>query len=170
MEAALQYCEDLRTPMKEIAETVWTGDRAVDYLISSKVALAEQRQVRTKVNIEFPRNTNIRNVDLTTILGNLLDNAVEAAGTAPEHLRFLNLTIRRINDMLIIKVENGCGQAPVQEEGRLLTSKEDAAMHGWGLKSVRTAVERYDGSVDTDYACGVFRSVATLSFHPVKRI
>ena len=43
-------------------------------------------------------------------------------------------------------------------------------MHGWGLKSVRTAVERYDGSVDTDYAGGVFRSVATLSFHPVKRI
>lgn len=170
MEAALQYCEDLRAPMKEIAETVWTGDRAVDYLISSKMALAEQRQVRTKVNIEFPRNTNIRNVDLTTILGNLLDNAVEAAGTAPEHLRFLNLTIRRINDMLIIKVENGCGQAPVQEEGRFLTSKKDAAMHGFGLKSVRTAVERYDGAVDTDYACGVFRSVATLSFHPVKRI
>ena len=170
VEAALQYCEDLRTPMKEIAETVWTGDRAVDYLISSKVALAEQRQVRTKVNIEFPRNTNIRNVDLTTILGNLLDNAVEAAGTAPEHMRFLNLTIRRINDMLIIKVENGCGHAPVQEEGRLLTSKKDASMHGFGLKSVRTAVERYDGSVDTDYAGGVFRSVATLSFYPVKRI
>ena len=73
------------------------------------MALAEQEHIKTKVNIEYPHNTNIRSVDLTTILGNLLDNALEAAQAAPDGLRFLNLTIRRINAMLIIKVENGYG-------------------------------------------------------------
>ena len=168
IQEAVRYCEDLRTPVREISQTVWTGDKAIDYLISSKMALAEQEQIRTKVNIEYPHNTNIRSVDLTTILGNLLDNALEAAKTAPDKVRFLNLTIRRINAMLIIKVENGYGNAPKQESGSLITSKADKASHGWGLKSVQTAADRYDGTITTDYKDSVFQSVVTLSFKPVK--
>lgn len=169
IQEALKYCEELRTPVCEISQTVWTGDKAIDYLISSKMALAEQRQIETRVNIEFPRNTNIRSVDLVTIIGNLLDNALESAGTAPEHLRFLGLTVRRINSMLIIKVENRCDKAPIQEDGKLLTSKTDKMFHGWGLKSVQTAAEHYDGTIHTEYENGVFKSVVTLSFQPVKK-
>lgn len=165
---AVRYCEDLRTPVREISQTVWTGDKAIDYLISSKMALAEQKQIKTKVNIEYPHNTNIRSVDLTTILGNLLDNALEAAQTAPDGLNFLKLTVRRINAMLIIKVENGYGKTPTQENGELLTSKTDKTFHGWGLKSVQTAADRYDGTITTDYKDGVFQSIVTLSFQPVK--
>lgn len=168
IQEAIRYCEDLRTPVREISQTVWTGDKAIDYLISSKMALAEQEQIKTKVNIEYPHNTNIRSVDLTTILGNLLDNALEAADSAPDELRFLNLTIRRINAMLIIKVENGYGNAPAVNGGELETTKEDKAAHGWGLKSVQAAANRYDGTITTDYKDGVFQSVVTLSFQPVK--
>lgn len=168
IQEAVQYCEELRTPVREISQTVWTGDKAIDYLISSKMALAEQEHIQTEVNIEYPRNTNIRSVDLTTILGNLLDNALEAAEMAPEHLRFLHLTVRRINAMLIIKIENGYGEAPMQENGNLLTSKMDKALHGWGLKSVQTAAERYDGVINTEYADDIFKTVVTLSFQPIK--
>lgn len=165
---AMRYCEDLRTPVREISQTVWTGDKAIDYLISSKMALAEQEHIKTTVNIEYPHNTNIRSVDLTTILGNLLDNALEAVEIAPDNLRFLNLTVRRINAMLIIKVENGCSEIPVQEDGKWLTSKTDKAFHGWGLKSVQSAAERYDGTINTEYKDSVFKSVVTLSFQPIK--
>ena len=48
---AIRYCEDLRTPVREISQTVWTGDKAIDCLINSKMALAEQNNIRTKVNI-----------------------------------------------------------------------------------------------------------------------
>lgn len=168
IQEAVQYCEELRTPVREISQTVWTGDKTIDYLISSKMALAEQEHIQTEVNIEYPRNTNICSVDLTTILGNLLDNALEATEAAPERLRFLRLTVRRINAMLIIKVENGYGEAPAQENGNLLTSKMDKAFHGWGLKSVQTAAEHYDGAIHTEYADGVFKAVVTLSFQPVK--
>ena len=167
-EEAARYCEDLRTPVREISQTVWTGDKALDYLISSKMALAEQEQIKTKVNIEYPHNTNIRSVDLTTILGNLLDNALEAAQAAPDGLRFLNLTIRRINAMLIIKVENGYGHDLKREDGKLLTTKSNRAFHGWGLKSVQTAADRYDGTISTDDKDGIFQSVVTLSFQAIK--
>ena len=164
----MEYLGELRTPVREISQTVWTGDKAVDYLIGSKLGLAEQKKLKPEVNMEYPRNTNIRSVDLTTILGNLLDNALEAAGGASESLRFIRLTIRRIHFMLLIKVENGCDEAPAQENGELLTSKADKRLHGWGLKSVQTAAERYDGTVCTRYGDGVFTAVVTLSFQPVK--
>lgn len=161
---ASQYIEDLRSPLKTITQDVWTGDEAVDYLINSKIALATSRQIRVSTNIEFPRHTNIRSVDLVAILGNLLDNSLEAIEDTEDSLQFINLTIRRINDMLVIKVENGCSVAPTVADGDLQTSKTDKALHGWGLESVRTAVEHYDGTIETEYSNHTFCAVATLSF------
>ena len=149
---AVQYCEDLRTPVRNMARTVWTGDTAIDCLINSKLALAGQNRIETRVNIECPRNTDIRSMDLTTILGNLLDNALEAAENAPPDRRLLRLTIRRIGEMLVIKVENGYGTPPVRAGEGLQTAKADKTLHGWGLKSVASAAERYEGTVTTDYA------------------
>ena len=168
IQEAIGYCEELRTPVLKVSQTVWTGDKAVDYLINRKMELAEQAQIKTKVNIEYPINTNIRSVDLVTILGNLLDNALEAAEIASTQFRFIYLTIRRINDMLIIKVENGYTKEPIVKEGEMLTSKTDKISHGWGIKSIQTTAERYDGTINTEYSDSIFRSVVTLSFQAIK--
>jgi len=165
---AAKYIENLRPPMQIAAQASRVGDEAVDYLINSKIALAASRNIRVNTNIEFPRHTNIRSVDLVAILGNLLDNSLEAAEGMEGSLRFISLTIRRINHMLVIKVENGCGAAPVVADGVLQTSKKDKALHGWGLQSVRTAAERYDGTIETAYRGDTFCAVVTLSFEAVK--
>lgn len=165
---AVQYLEDLRTPVQEITQSNWTGDEAIDYLISSKIAYADRAHIAIKVNIEFPRHTNIRNADLTAILGNLLDNALEAAESVKEELRFIHLTIRRINKMLVIKIENRCEVAPAVNNGELLSTKPKDGLHGWGLKSVRATAEKYDGIVETTYEKNLFRTVVTLFYEAVK--
>ncbi|MDE5748365.1 MAG: GHKL domain-containing protein, partial [Acetatifactor sp.] len=165
---AVQYLESLRSPIEAVTQPVWVGDDAVDYLISSKITLAVSRDIQVNCNIEYPQHTNIRSVDLVAILGNLLDNALEAVEGTEENLRFINLTIRRINEMLIIKLENGCKAAPVITEGELKTTKQDTDLHGWGLKSVRTTAEHYDGTVETEYGGGRFCTVVTLSYEPVR--
>ena len=165
---AVHYIENLRSPMQEIIQTAWVGNEAVDYLINSKIALAVSQNIQVGTNIEFPRSTNIQSVDLVAILGNLLDNALEAIKNVEDRFRFINLTIRRINDMLVIKVENGCSAAPAEMNRSLQTSKADKTLHGWGLQSVRAAAERYDGTVETEYSNQIFRAVVTLSFEAVK--
>ena len=165
---AIGYLENLRTPMQSISQTAWIGDEAIDYLINSKIALAISQNIRVNTNIEFPHHTNIRRVDLVAILGNLLDNSIEAINDAEDSLRFINLTIRRINDMVVIKVENGCSIAPTVADGDLQTSKTDKALHGWGLRSVRSVVERYDGTLETEYSDYTFRAVVTLSFEAIR--
>lgn len=163
---AVQYLDELQEPVREMADTVWTGDETVDYLINSKAAIAAADKIPLQVQVEFPRHTNIQSADLCAILGNLLDNAMEAVRQVPEpEQRFVRLTIRRINQMLVIKVENSFAVSPVQENGRLQTTKRESGLHGWGLKSARTAAEKYEGMVQTTYTGNTFQAVVTLSYH-----
>lgn len=165
---AVRYLEGLRTPIEAVTQSVWTGDEAADYLLSSRQALAASRQIQIRYYIEYPRHINIRSIDLVAILGNLLDNAFEAVDGTEGELRFVDLTIRRIHEMLIIKLVNGCQKAPVIAEGEVKTTKQDKELHGWGLKSIRTAAERYDGTVETEYENNRFCTVVTLSYEPVR--
>lgn len=165
-ESAVQYLDELQEPLQEMTDTIWTGDETVDYLINSKTAKAASRQIQMKVQVEFPRRTNIRSADLCAIIGNLLDNALEGADKVPDpSKRFVSLSVRRINQMLIIKAENSFFDAPQEENGQLKTTKKEQGLHGWGLKSAQTAAEKYDGLVQTTYKENRFRAVATLSYH-----
>lgn len=165
---AVQYLDELQEPVQEMTDTVLTGDETVDYLINSKAAIATSQGIQLQTQVEFPRHTNIRSADLCTILGNLLDNALEAALQVSEpEQRFIQLTIRRINQMLVIKVENSFSAPPIKGNGLLKTTKEESGLHGWGLKSAQTAAEKYDGMVQTTYTGNIFRAVATLSYQGV---
>lgn len=69
--------------------------------------------------------------------------------------------------MLVIKLENSFAGRPVMEDGMPKTTKENNGLHGWGLKSVQTAAEKYDGMVQTSYTDGLFRTVVTLSYEGI---
>lgn len=168
MEEALQYLDELQMPVQGLTDTLWTGDDTVDYLINSKAESAKESGIRYLVQVEFPRGTNLQSADLCAILGNLLDNALEAAKKVQSsEERFIQLTIRRINKMLVIKVENSYAAAPIEKDGALKTSKDGHGLHGWGLKSAQTAAEKYDGMVQTSYTEDTFRAVATLSYQSI---
>lgn len=168
---AVRYLDELQAPVQDLTAAVWTGDETADYLINSKAATAEAAGVRFQAQVEFPRRTNIRSVDLCAILGNLLDNAIEAARQVPDRSdRTVALTIRRIHQMLVIKVENSFAAAPVQENGQLKTTKAGGGLHGWGLKSAQTAAEKYDGMVQANVFGEIFRAVATLSYQGMEDI
>lgn len=165
---ALQYIDELQEPVREIAGVVWTGDETVDYLINSKAAVAAAEQIKFQAEVEFPRHTNLKSADLCAILGNLLDNALEAVRKVNEpEKKEVKLTIRRINQMLVIKVENFFSEPLSVDNGSLKTTKTEAGLHGWGLKSAKTAAEKYDGMVKTTCEGAVFRAVATLSYHGI---
>ena len=166
---ALKYLEDLTGTGQSFEAKVWTGDETVDYLIGSKCSMAEEKKIAFDVQVEFPRNMNIKSSDLCAILGNLLDNAIEAcAKVEDEEKRSIRLVIRRIQQMLVIKVENTHNFKPVVKDGNFQTSKTDGGLHGWGIKSAKTAADKYDGMIQTNCDDKLFRAVVTLSFEGVK--
>ena len=189
-EKAAAYLDELQGPVKEMEERSWIGDDAIDYLINSKRAAAEEKGILFRIQAEYPKNAGIRSADLCAVLGNLLDNALEASEQVTEkEERFIKLTIRRINQMVVIKVENSFRREPVLENGILKTTKNgntagsadgaslietsaneaSGGLHGWGLKSAQTAAEKYDGMVQTSYEEHIFRAVVTMSCREVQR-
>ena len=169
-EEAVNYLDELQAPVRELTESKWTGDSTIDYLINTKMANASEHNTDMQVQVEYPRHSNLKSVDMCAIIGNLLDNALEAVSKVSEQdERFVRLTVRRINQMLVIKVENSFAAKLISENGQLKTTKKEGGIHGWGIKSVRAAVEKYEGSVQIVQENNVFKVVATLSFQGVEQ-
>ena len=162
---AIEYLDNLQKPVSGIAATVWTGDETVDYLINSRISAAKNEGIDFETQIEFPKGADIGSADLCAVLGNLLDNAFEAVrNCSVDKTRSIQLTIRRINRMLVIKIVNTFSGEVNASGGKLRTTKTDGGLHGWGIESAKTAAEKYDGTIVTTAENGIFTAVATLSF------
>lgn len=165
VEEAQQYLQKLGTESKAYSVEKWTGVEAIDYILSQKVEKAKQNGIDVTVQAEYPKECSIDPVDLCTVLTNLFDNAIEACMKQPDGAdRKIGLTIRRIHQFVIIKIENSSDVEPTMKSGSLVTSKKDGKHHGWGMKSVKSAVEKYNGTVEYDYKDGTF-SVSVMMFY-----
>lgn len=135
----------------------WTGIEAIDYLIGQKKGIAEREGIHVHVHSEYPKGCEIDPVDLCTMLTNLLDNAIESCQRYPQNKkREIMLTIRRIHQFIIIRIENTSIIAPVIRNGIPVTSKENKQKHGWGLQNVNSAVEKYRGTIEYTYKAPLF--------------
>lgn len=170
MPAVSAYIDALVGPQDASGNAAWTGDSAIDHLFALKQARCTELGIAADFDVCLPPNTGIRPADLSTVVANLLDNAIEAAAQVPEgRARTVRLTARRVNNMVIIKVEN-TATGPVEADcgGRIATTKEDAEHHGWGLKSVEATLDRYDGSLSLTSSDDSFCAIATMCFDGVR--
>lgn len=147
---AKEYIKEISRPMTQLTKSSWTGVDVVDVILNSKLEIMKEKSISAEVNVEFPQNTNILPHDICTILANLLDNAIEAVD-ALENKGIISITIRKINHFLAIKISNDCSEEGNKFENYPKTTKEDKALHGWGLPGVRDAVEKYNGTMNCSY-------------------
>ena len=103
----------------------------------------------------------IDDADLSAMLSNLLDNAVEAAQGSTA--KTVSLSVFSKNEQCdAVVVQNSCDDAPKTKNGRLITSKGDSTLHGVGLKSVLAAAQKYNALFDWDYDSAQKQFTATL--------
>ena len=88
---------------------------------------------------------------MSILLGNLLDNAIEAAVLSPEGEKMIHIQMIGKGAIMIIHIENSIVQMPVEKNGQLVSSKADSAEHGWGMKSIRSIVEQNHGRMKYAY-------------------
>ena len=157
---AVLYLEELQEPMREITDRVWTGDGTADYLINSKGALAGERGIDFSVQGEFPRHTDIRSVDLCAILGNLLDNAIEACQALEKERRFLRLYIAVNKGQFYLSLQNSAREEPDFDARNYISRKR--GNHGLGMKRVKTAVDKYHGYLNLANEPGIFAAEVTM--------
>jgi sensor histidine kinase regulating citrate/malate metabolism len=133
------------------------GSDAANAIINEKIAIAAEKGVTVEINGAFEGGLKIKGVDLCSLLGNLFDNAIDAAAEVSDpEKRLLSMNISRKEDILLLRITNTYAQSPVVQNNRLVSSKGGA--RGLGLLSIENVTAQYCGVMQNSFADGVFNT------------
>ncbi len=151
------YLAELNRSLENLETRFRTGNGVVDTLLNMKYYEAVREIPGLKMDADkllFPQNLEIRSYDIGVILGNALDNAMEACrklrAKEPEADVFIRLCSLQKGKLLILKVENSFdGQLTRRRQGEFpKTDKADGKSHGIGLVNIKNTAEKYQGTMD----------------------
>lgn len=128
---------------KEIRE--WTGNRILDFIINYKKKEAEEIGIRMHIECNSLPPLPFSDNELCALFFNLLDNAIEACRKIKEGKKDIYLILRYQKQMFFVESKNTFCEHPHRKHGRLITTKKNKDMHGYGIKSMERIVSRYDG-------------------------
>lgn len=161
-EQALHYINSIGIEKEKQNIIPWTGNPIVDFLINYKQTEATKQNITFNINTDRISFHTIADEDLCIILANLLDNSIEACCKVEDSSRWINITLRQIEGIIVMKIENSI-KKPLIIKGQFpMTSKEERWAHGIGLKSVQTAVDKYNGQFH--YSCNEESFIACVTF------
>ena len=129
---------------------IHTGNITADGIMNLKLMEAKKLDIEVTTDVVMPIDIGVTPYDWTVILGNLLDNAIEASQSVSKGKRYIKVMIRYTKGMLLLRIENTYEGNLVFRDpslGDLKTTKADKIAHGLGLKNVRETIKRYDGNL-----------------------
>lgn len=125
---------------------VWTGFPFLDFILNYKKAEMEKEKITFKLEVEL-YNIPLEEEELGIVLGNLFDNAIEAASQCELQEKNIYLRLGNINQIFLLCMKNSSVKEPRIKNGRFLTTKQDSFAHGLGVESVRRIVEKQNGKI-----------------------
>ncbi len=134
-----------------------SGNDNVDLILAEKCMLAEEQHIAIRSVVDGEGLSFMRVDDLYSLLGNALDNAIEATRSEErEARRIITLYAARKGGMFSIHIENPCPRQPLFADGLPVTSKADTDYHGYGMRSMRYLCEKYGGALAASWEDGIF--------------
>ncbi len=157
-----EYLLKLNDDLTQVDTVLKTGNVMVDAILNSKLSLIKAREIAVKAKATVPSELKISEVDLCVIIGNLLDNAMEACLKQEEgEERYIRVFIGVLKGQLYISVYNSVG-GKVQKSGKTYLSTKGSASHGFGLMRVDRIAAKYNGYVNRQNEEGVFATEVML--------
>lgn len=154
------YLDKLERELDRVDTLVKSGNLMADAILNSKLTLARRQKISVNCKAELPERISVEDVDLCVILGNLLDNAIEACGRIEEGARFLRVYMRVNTSQFYLSVQNSARAEPDFDERNYISKKR--GNHGLGMKRVKAMVDKYHGYLNLANEPGIFASEVTL--------
>lgn len=161
-ELAQEEREELDRVLDGYAAQARTGNEVLDVILTEKTMLCQSRDIQLMCVAEGQGLGFIKAHHLYALLGNALDNAMEAVQDLPRERRAVSLFVKRQGALAHIHVENPCDRPLVLRDGLPATTKGDRDFHGFGMLSMRTVAERYGGGLTVRQEGGIFSLDAVL--------
>ena len=142
-----------------------SGNRLVDDIVNLELSRATAAGVDLDSRIAVPAELPYEEIDLASVLMNLLDNAIEACADVDPGERNVRLSLVADGGTLMVVVSNPSARAPhkAASGGGLRTTKRDSELHGYGTGIVRKIAEKYDGVADFSFDSGTFTAKVMLA-------
>ncbi len=161
-DSLMSYLNELSDDILVQKKTVWTQVGILDTLLEQKKTKAESKGIEVRVQADRIVGLPFSDMEICTLFSNLLDNAIEACEKIEDDRRWVAIQITRKSGMLYLTISNSIKDRPAEQEGKLITNKQNHQLHGYGIKSVQKIVRKYEG--DFSYQIRESEFIVTITF------
>lgn len=152
----------LELPLAKIEEL--TGNIYIDIILTNKLAMFRQHGINFEYELDSLNDVHIENIDITSVISNLLDNAYEAASVSEK--KYIRFQLMDYDSHVFIRTLNSYATEPVASSvrGHILNStKNDPGVHGLGMEIIRDLADKYNGSFIWEIHDGLFDAYVTMA-------
>lgn len=162
MDAIKNYLDELDVDLNTVDTVIKTGNPMADAILNSKISLARSKEIEVKAAAHIPVALKISDIDLSVIIGNLFDNAIDASLALPKEARLIRVYMDMKGTQLYISFTNfTAGKKLQKKDGLFLSTKRDGS-HGFGLISIDEIVNKYGGYLSRNSEDGAFTTEVLL--------
>ena len=160
-EAFENYLADAKERISAGDEFI-TGNPVTDVILKEKKDEAERKGIRCEFDFHYPLAFSGKAIDMSIILNNALNNAIEATEKCPEDERMITVSTIQKKKAFIITVTNTCSGTEIINGEIPATTKTDSNDHGFGLLNIKNTAEKYSGGIDIECSEGKFSLTVML--------
>ncbi|MCF0230166.1 MAG: GHKL domain-containing protein [Parasporobacterium sp.] len=152
------YIKEIESDIRKYEAENKTGNAVLDTVLTSKQNRCQNESITMTVVADGSLLSRVSVMDICTIFGNALDNAIEyEIKIAEPEKRLIHVSVSEKNDFICILIENYYMGKPITQGKLPPTTKQDTTYHGYGLKSIKYTIEQYDGFINTEVKDNWFR-------------
>lgn len=145
-----QYISEIVNDFSIMNPVDYCNNHIVNLITHRYYEICKKNNINFTINIKNANLDFMKEYDITALLDNLLENAVESALMTNE--KFIDFSIStRNSNFVIIKISNSCNKKPKYIDGTLVSSKSTSGMHGIGTRSIKRVVEKYNGNLEMKF-------------------
>ncbi|MBR3844892.1 MAG: sensor histidine kinase, partial [Clostridia bacterium] len=145
MEETITHIKDKLNLLESNKKNLFSGNNAMDTLLNSKQKIAEAKGIAIETNLQIKSILPIDTIDLFILLGNGLDNAIEATHNVTKHAKVITVSVKSQGESLLIVINNPVDD--IVDVTRLISSKPDFDNHGFGIIQMKKLTKKYNGDV-----------------------
>lgn len=126
-----------------------SSNKMLNLLLNKYIVICKSKGIKFTYDVKTVSLDYIDDSELSILICNILDNAIESAEQSKD--KTINISIKHINSMDLLSVENSCDIEPKHKNGKLITSKADAQNHGYGIKIIEKHSKMNNGQMEWSY-------------------
>ncbi len=147
-EKAKEYTNDIHLMLNELNQKYYTSNRVLNIILNDKFQIIRNANIDLDCKIGEIDLDFMKEIDITTIFANLLDNSIESAKKVEDN-SYIKFHVNKFNDFIVINIINSMKEKPTIKNSKIQSTKSNH--EGLGLENIRKTLKKYEGTMVIDY-------------------